>query len=70
MKCELSACYFWKKNKVRHLEFGKVEVDLSKEEMIRLQEDPQARVLLFKERMGCGIDEILGNGVQLKMLPA
>lgn len=70
MKCELSASYSWRKNKVRHLEFGKVEVDLSGEDMLRLQEDPQARVLLFKERMGCGIDEILENGVHLKMLPA
>ena len=70
MICELSASYSWKKNRVRHLEFGKVELDLSREEMTRLQKDPQARVLLFKERMGCGIDEILGNGVQLKMLPA
>lgn len=69
MKCVLSASYCWKKNKVRHLEFGKVEVDLSKEEMRLFQEDPEARVHLFKERMGCKI-EILGNGVLLKPLPA
>lgn len=68
MKCVLSASYSWKKNRIRHLEFGKVEVELSEDEIRHLQNDNSARVNLFKQNIPHEVYEILQNDVDLAII--
>ena len=68
MKCVLSAKYSWKKNRMRHLEFGKVEVDLSEEELFNIQIDSSARVNLFKQNIPHELYEILQDDVDITVI--
>ena len=53
---------------MRHLEFGKVEVDLSEEELFNIQIDSSARVNLFKQNIPHELYEILQDDVDITVI--
>lgn len=67
MRCRVSANYWWKKGTVRHIETGSFEVELSAEEVVKLQNDPASRVTLFKQHVS-PLDEIFRNEVIVEVL--
>lgn len=67
MRCRVSANYWWKKGTVRHIEMGSFEVELSAEEVVKLQNDPASRVALFKQHVS-PLDEISRNEVIVEVV--
>ena len=67
MRCRVSACYWWKKGRVRHIEVGSFEIVLTEDELEKLQSKPAARVALFKKHFS-PLDEVSRNEVIIEVL--